>query len=267
MKEYTIAKLSKKFSSEEATKMVQILEEDIEGLFEESSQGRIDKIIKRITDNEPIQYITGVAPFYGYFFRVNKHVLIPRPETEELVYFTNEFLKKHENISPNVLDVGTGSGCIPISLSLMNKGATITSIDVSEKAINVASFNNVKMDAQVKFKCIDFLERKHWDRIAGGYDVIISNPPYIPYREQEKMSSNVLDFEPHLALFVANDDALVFYQEIFTFSKMNLNENGAIFLECNEFNAKEVVKLFSSNYKTELLQDMQGKDRVVVAYA
>lgn len=259
---YIKTQLTVPFSAEESESMTAILFEDIPDL-DSASREDIDSIISRIKHGEPIQYITGIAPFYGHFFNVNKDVLIPRPETEELVYAVEKFLKQKKWILPRIIDIGTGSGCIPITLKSLFPKADISGIDVSKKALRVALSNNSKMDTEVNFRLVNFLDEHNWNDL-GDYDVIISNPPYIPTREKELMAANVLNYEPHLALFVENEDPLIFYKKILRFAERQ-SKVGAIFLECNEFNANEVAILFSPFYTTEIVKDLQGKERIVKA--
>jgi len=213
----------------------------------------------------PIQYITGVAPFYGYFFNADKNVLIPRPETEELVYIINEYIRKRDLGYSDILEIGSGSGCIPITLNLLNPNTNIVSIDISKDALRVSRSNNEKLGSNVEFRTVDILDKGKWSELPGKFDVIVSNPPYIPVREKGLMSANVLDNEPHLALFVSDDDPLIFYNQIFEYGKLHLKEDGAIFLECNENNAQEVKSIYTEAYETEIITDMQGKDRMLVA--
>jgi len=259
---YILAKLSSKLNIELSNSVCKILFEDIPNI-DVLPRDEIDEIIRRVFNDEPVQYITGVAPFYGYFFQVDNSVLIPRPETEELVYTVEKYIK-HQNLkSPRILDIGTGSGCIPITLNKLFPDSKVTGIDVSDKAIKVAVSNNTKLESNVTFQMINFLDERDWKDL-GAFDIILSNPPYIPHSEKELMTPNVLDNEPHLALFVENDDPLIFYRKIFEFAARQ-SKDLAIFLECNEYNAKEVALLFGQTYNSEIIKDLQGKDRIVVA--
>jgi len=218
--------------------------------------------IKRLLQHEPVQYITGIAWFYKYPFYVNKDVLIPRPETEELV----EHIVK-ENIGKNIsiIDIGTGSGCIAISLKKNVSGGLVSAIDVSIDALTVAKRNATELDANIHFIQQDFLQEGLWNTL-DMYDVIVSNPPYIKYIEKEEMNNNVLQYEPHLALFVENEDALLFYRKTALFGKTHLNTNGSIWMEINETLGKETKELFEGfGYSTVLYKDLQGKDRMIKA--
>lgn len=259
---YLRDRLESKFGKDETLNLLRILEEDIPNLSE-YDKSSVDQIIDRLVSDEPVQYVTEVAPFYGYFYNVSPAVLIPRPETEELVYAIVLYIKE-KGLSPKVLDIGSGSGCIPITLDKEVESALITSIDISNEALEVARSNNTKLKAKVKFELINFLDEDSWESLEN-YDIIVSNPPYIPEKERSLMSSNVLDHEPGLALFVSNEDPLIFYRKIYEYALRYLNEGGAVFLECNEYNATEVVKMYQKSYDCELIKDMQGKERILKA--
>ncbi len=263
LKTYISTKLEKSFSKESIDSVVAILLEDIPNIASLPKE-EVDALIDRISKGEPSQYVTGVAPFYGYFFKVDKNVLIPRVETEELVYSVEKYIKKNNLEHSNVLDIGTGSGCIPITLKKLFPKLNVVGLDVSEGALSIAEENNNKLKTSVDFQNVDFLDEGKWDAL-GQFDIIISNPPYIPQNEQSLMSSNVLDHEPHVALFVENENPLLFYNEIFRFAEKQSSDKLAIFLECNEFNASEVQAVFEQDYKTQLIQDLQGKDRIIQA--
>ena len=259
---YLAKKLGAHFSEKETSQLISILIEDIPGLSE-LNESKLDEISNRLISGEPVQYVTGIAPFYGYFFEVSSAVLIPRPETEELVYCIEKFIKKNSLRSACILDVGTGSGCIPITLSMLFPAAKVQGVDVSEDALKVARSNNKKLGANVEFLVKDFLLDTAFDE-ADLPDILVSNPPYIPHHEKGLLGKNVLDHEPHLALFVENDDPLIFYRKICEFA-LSLNKPIAVFLECNEYNAQEVETLYKSDFDVELIKDLQGKDRIVKA--
>ena len=218
---------------------------------------------KRLLNHEPWQYVTGQADFYGYKFEVNQNVLIPRPETEELVSLAVDFLKKHPCAS--VLDIGTGSGVIAITLAKLFPKASIIALDVSEKAFQLAAKNAERLRTSVQFIRLNFLIEENWKQL-GQYDLIISNPPYISISEQSEMNRNVTDFEPHLALF-ADPDPLVFYKAIASFVKYTQTGCTTIMVEINERLGAEVCRAFESCGCTNVavLRDMQGKDRMVSA--
>jgi release factor glutamine methyltransferase len=223
----------------------------------------LNEAVNRLSKGEPVQYIIGEAWFMGYPFQVNSNTLIPRPETEELVEW---ILKDVSQAGLTVLEIGTGSGCIPIALKKKNPHLQISSIDISAGALAVAEKNATELNAEIKFFEFDFLKEETWNALLS-YDIIVSNPPYIKASEAVTMHQNVLLHEPHNALFVPDNNALLFYQKINTFSKAHLNIGGSIYVEINESLGKEVVDLFSeSGYQVELKKDLQGKDRMAKMY-
>ncbi len=228
-----------------------------------SQHERLSHIIERLIKNEPIQYITGQSYFYDREFSVNTDTLIPRPETEELV---DLIIKDHKEISERrleILDIGTGSGCIPIILASHLKHAVLTALDVSQEAIKVAGRNAERYNLNIKFLIEDIRAYE----APGLYDVIVSNPPYIPQTEKSLMHKNVLDHEPGLALFVSDEDPLVFYRSIADFAWIRLKNNGYLYFECNEYNAQEVYAYVEKcDFKNvHLFRDLQGKERIVRA--
>jgi release factor glutamine methyltransferase len=217
-------------------------------------------IIERTKNHEPWQYISGMSDFYGLKFYVNSNVLIPRPETEELVYNTLNAIKNIDQ--PKILDIGTGSGAIAITLQKQRQDAVITAIDISDKALEVAEKNNDLHQTKVTFKKIDFLNTDQW-HLLEKYDVIVSNPPYITEDEKRFMAPNVLQHEPHLALFVKKD-ALEFYKAILEFVHQN-KQNPLIFLEINEYYTKQLIEL-TQQYRVknvDLIKDLQNKARIL----
>ncbi len=227
----------------------------------EKKSAEIDRCIELVNINTPIQYILGETEFYGLSFCVNEDVLIPRPETEELV---DLILKSNKTEDLTLLDVGTGSGCIPISLKYNRESWNITSIDISDKALIVAQDNAVEHNTDILFVHDSILLP---EKIVGEkYDVIVSNPPYITEAEKSKMHDNVLKHEPHLALFVDNYTPLVFYKAILTYAKTHLNDKGKVYFEINEHFGSEMKRLclemgFSNIY---LRKDLSDRDRIVV---
>jgi len=251
------------FTGRELDNVCKILSEDLP--LDAYSKIQLDELLVRVNSKEPIQYITGVASFYGRFFDVDNNVLIPRAETEELVYYALKYLRKMKCENPRVIDIGTGSGCIPITIKKEFGRASVMAVDISKGALEMAKKNAKKLEANVTFELIDFLDSESiFDDQC--FDVILSNPPYIPEKESTLMSDNVLDHEPHLALFVKDHEPLVFYKKLFEFAKEHLSENGAVFMECNEYNASEVKELFAQSFDSSIIQDMQGKDRIVKAF-
>jgi len=217
--------------------------------------------IQRFKNNEPIQYIVEKTFFFDSFFKINKSVLIPRPETETLVQSAINSIKKY---APTILDIGTGSGCIALSIAAKYTDAQITAIDISSEALSIARINKEAFNIKnVNFKKIDFLDKTSHDDLIT-YDIIVSNPPYIKQDEKQLMSTSTLKYEPDIALFPPGEDYLVFYKSIFEFAKSHLNKKGVVLCEINEFSKKDLAKLlFHYNYKWEIINDFQGKPRVL----
>ena len=221
-------------------------------------------ILVELQQEKPIQYITGEAWFYGLRFEVNENTLIPRPETEELVEF---ILKETSNFqlpasSLNILDIGTGTGCIPISLKANLPQANFSAIDVSEQALEVAKRNAASNKAEINFIQANILEVLDLNQ---NFDIIVSNPPYVRNLEKQEIKKNVLDYEPHLALFVEDTDALLFYRKIAQLALENLSPNGLLFFEINQYLGKETVELLENlGFKNiELKKDIYGNDRMI----
>jgi release factor glutamine methyltransferase len=225
-----------------------------------------ESILSKLARQIPIQYLLGESHFFGLVFEVNPSVLIPRPETEELV----EWILKDENIVEKqksnqeiqVLDIGTGSGCIAISLGKNITNAQVLAFDVSEKALEIAQKNADTNNLKVNFVLQNILTTKD---LPQKYDVIVSNPPYVRMLEKKEISTNVLDNEPHLALFVENDDALIFYRKIGALAKNHLLETGALFFEINQYLAAETKQLMLDlgYVNIELKKDVYGNDRMM----
>ena len=233
----------------------------------EISEEEVEKwnvILTELQQEKPIQHITGEAWFYGLKFEVNENTLIPRPETEELVEF---ILKETSNFqlpasSLNILDIGTGTGCIPISLKANLSQANVSAIDVSEKALEVAKKNAASNKVEINFIQANILEVEDLNQ---HFDVIVSNPPYVRNLEKQEIKKNVLDYEPHLALFVEDTDALLFYRKIAQLALENLSPNGLLFFEINQYLGKETVELLENlGFKNiELKKDIYGNDRMI----
>jgi release factor glutamine methyltransferase len=221
------------------------------------------EILSQLKASKPIQYILGETDFYGRTFRVNPAVLIPRPETEELVKWVSDSVSM---ANPSILDIGTGSGCIAISLKLELPEADLVAIDISADALALAQENAALHKAAVSFIEKDVLLMQPTD-LANTFDVIVSNPPYISLSEKDSMKVNVLENEPHLALFVPNTNPLIFYERIASIAQEKLNQGGFLFVEINERFGKEVLELLEKKgFKhVELRQDLGGKDRMVKA--
>lgn len=214
----------------------------------------------------PIQYILGETEFYSLPFIVNENTLIPRPETEELVDWIIKAQKDTNAIS--ILDIGTGSGCIAIALAKHIPNAKVFAIDVSAEALKIAKKNEKLNDVTIEFVETDILNSNHLALFEAPqkFDVIVSNPPYVRNIEKEEMKANVLNHEPHLALFVENDEALVFYKAISQFAQENLNKGGKLYFEINQYLGDEMKSLMS-DYKfenIELKQDLFGNDRMII---
>ncbi|HEY9000594.1 MAG TPA: peptide chain release factor N(5)-glutamine methyltransferase [Mucilaginibacter sp.] len=230
---------------------------------------RITNILTRLATGEPIQYILGYTEFYGLTFKVNPSVLIPRPETEELVdWMIKSWQLAVGSWQPpfNILDIGTGSGCIPISLKKNLPDAQVSAIDISSEALQTAKENAELNKVNVNFIRADILNLKS-EIENPKFEIIISNPPYVTLEDKKQMHTNVTDFEPHAALFVPEDDPLIFYKAIADFASTHLEKGGLLFFEINESYGKQIIELLSSKKFTniELRKDMSGKDRMIKA--
>jgi release factor glutamine methyltransferase len=226
---------------------------------------KIENYLEKLMKHTPVQYVLNEAWFYKMKFFVNENVLIPRPETEELVEWIINDLKNTgaDSEATNIVDIGTGSGCIPVALKKELPDSNISAIEVSEKALLVAKKNAAKLNASINFFQINFLNEDAWKPLQA-YDTIVSNPPYIPFNEKEILAKNVTDFEPAIALFVENNDPFIFYKKIAEFSKAHLKPKGKIFVEVHEAYANEVKNIFeNSGYKSEIKKDIYGKERMV----
>lgn len=221
--------------------------------------------ISRLLTHEPIQYIVGRTEFYGLPFIVNSATLIPRPETEALVDLILKDLKDSKAIEDiSILDVGTGSGCIAIALAKELTAAKLSALDISEEALKVARVNAVRNKVHVHFFQQDITTPSE---VPETFDIIVSNPPYVRELEKEYMQPNVLNFEPGSALFVSNDDPLLFYRAVCTLAKNHLRANGKVFFEINEYLGKEIMSLLRNHgfRKVALYKDFRGKDRMIKA--
>jgi release factor glutamine methyltransferase len=216
----------------------------------------LDQLKKEV----PVQYLLGKTNFYGLDFEVNENVLIPRPETEELVEW---IINENSNTKKlKILDIGTGSGCIAISLAKNLPNAEVCAIDVSKKALETAKRNAVDNNVEVTFMFQDILQL---DELKYDFDIIVSNPPYVRNLEKDEIKKNVLDYEPHLALFVDDNDALVFYKKIASLAQKNLSENGQLYFEINQYLGKEMTDLLEKmNFENvELRKDIYDNDRMI----
>jgi len=226
---------------------------------------QLESVLRQLKMGKPIQYILGEASFYGLTFKVNESVLIPRPETEELVGWVIEKMAlcaAHSTL--NILDIGTGSGCIAIALKKKIPTAEVTALDISSKALITAKENAVLNEVEISFIEQDILQRS-LSFPNTPYSILISNPPYITQNEKAEMHEHVLANEPHLALFVSNEKPLIFYEAIADFAWENLELNGLLFFEINEHLGKKVINMlrYKGFNSIELRKDMQGKDRMI----
>ena len=231
--------------------------------FSESELKTWSSILEQLKKEIPIQYILGVTHFYGLEFEVNSAVLIPRPETEELVDWIIQNSKlKAQNSKLKILDIGTGSGCIGIALAKNLPNAQVFALDVSEKALDTAKKNAEKNQVQLTFIHQSILETVD---LAQEFDIIVSNPPYVRELEKLEIKKNVLDNEPHLALFVEDNDALIFYRKIAQLAQKNLNPQGQLYFEINQYLGQEMLDLLQGmGFKNSVLrQDIYGNDRMV----
>lgn len=224
---------------------------------------KLANILARLLTHEPVQYVIGETQFFGLKFKVNPSVLIPRQETEELVDWVIE-TARHSPKDKRVLDIGTGSGCIPISVKKRLPNLEVYAVDVSEAALATAKENARLNDTEIHFHFFDILEEINWKNVPE-LDVIVSNPPYITESEKHHMPTNVLDYEPHLALFTTDGDAQQFIKKITTFAKQKLQPGGWLFFETNEFHAADSQRIMEENgfVEVELRQDLNRKDRML----
>jgi release factor glutamine methyltransferase len=218
--------------------------------------------LAEIKEHKPVQYVTGKAYFHGIELEVNPYVLIPRPETEELVKWVADDHKDDQGLK--VLDIGTGSGCIILALGRLLNYAKLTAIDISGDALKTAMHNADILGIKVDFRSVDIINEAEWGKLET-FDLIVSNPPYVRESEKSQMQPNVLNYEPHTALFVPDDDPLIFYRAIARYAKSRLAEGGELYLEINENLGNDVIKLLESEGFTEIVlkKDMQGQDRMI----
>ncbi|MCB9315857.1 MAG: peptide chain release factor N(5)-glutamine methyltransferase [Lewinellaceae bacterium] len=272
--EQLIAELTPRYGAGEARSIARIVFEDV---FETRNPSNVQlnadqekrflDIRDRLISGEPLQYILGQADFFGLKFNVTPAVLIPRQETEELVAWALDWLKKNGIQSPKALDVGLGSGCIGITLQAKFRALQLFGIEKSPEALAIATENAESLlgEKPWNFVCADITDPAAWHNFPG-LDLIISNPPYIPISEKKLIPEHVLEHEPTLALFVDDADPLLFYRVVAQFALQKLNPGGALFFECNEFNATDVVALLGQmGFAVELRPDLSGADRMVMA--
>ena len=264
-----ITKLSVTYQKEEVLSFFKILCEEYlnitptklllvgEELINKEQLDMFSKVIIRLLNEEPIQYILNTTSFYGLDFICTPSALIPRPETEELV----DWILKSEKNKISIFDIGTGTGCIPISLAKNNTDYTVSALDISDAGLELAKDNAQKNEVDISFISADIFSYTSEKK----YDLIVSNPPYVRNLEKIKIQNNVLNFEPPLALFVDNDDPLVFYRAILEFAKSNLSEKGSVYFEINENLFNEMESLLASYRfsEIELKKDVFGKYRFI----
>lgn len=232
-------------------------------IIEKEKLSALESALLQLKRHVPVQYVIGEAWFLNRRFKVSPGVLIPRPETEELVNEAIRFIKN--NGKRTVLDIGTGSGCIPVTIKKELAGTDVSAVDISPEALAIAKENGLLHDAGISWVEMNFLEEAGWNSLAV-YDVIISNPPYIPDNERELLDKNVTAHEPHLALFVPDEQALIFYEKTALFGQSHLSDDGCIFMETHESFAGAVAKHFSANgYHAVIKKDLFGKERMVIA--
>lgn len=271
---YIVQSISSIYNTREATNVSNVLLEHItqltkverivkanENLTPQQFQ-QLEQFVIQLQQHKPIQQIIGYSYFLNNKFLVNEYTLIPRPETEELVQL---IINENRNRAIKILDIGTGTGSIAISLKKYLPNTTITAIDISSNALQIAKKNADNLNTEINFLQFDFLDENNWQQL-NKYDIIVSNPPYISYEEKAEMKQNVLLHEPHTALFTPNNDVLIFYKLIAQFAQQHLTTNGKIYVEINEHLASETTKVFAAKgFATNVIQDFQQKNRIVTA--
>jgi len=223
-----------------------------------------DEDLMRLEERYPLQYLLGYTWFYGRKILVNEYTLIPRPETEELVFHVLERAGSLKNAK--VIDLGTGSGCIPVTIAAERPGWNLTGVDIQKAALEIARENSEMHQVAVRWAEADLLDWSGYPILQETYDIIISNPPYIPERDRAIMEDNVLKYEPDLALF-ASGEGLIFYKEIARHAYRSLQQGGWLFLELHEDHAYEISAIFQEiekYHQLEILKDMQGKERILI---
>ena len=270
------SELEKIYGSDEANALIMILLEHYFGIdrvkmalepelrLSESEMLTLHFAVKELQKNKPVQYIIGETEFCGMRFFVEEGVLIPRPETEEMVRL---LAVGYWPLAVKILDIGTGSGCIAISLAKLLKNSVVTAVDVSEKALEVAKKNAEANNVNVRFVLDDILNPQNPELIGNQYDIIVSNPPYVCESEKKEMRANVLDYEPSSALFVSDNDPLLFYRKILEFAQKSLKPNGQVWFEINEKFGHEMQNLCLEKgfINVEIIKDFREKDRILKA--
>jgi release factor glutamine methyltransferase len=273
---HIVKELSKLYSTEEAKSIVYLIFEEIlnikkTDIFTKNVELTVEQkkelpiILKKLKQHQPVQHIIGYTWFYDMKFFVNEYVLIPRPETEELV---DLIIKENKNKKLKILDIGAGSGCIPITLKKNITNSEVWAIDISEKALEIAIKNAEINNVEIQFQKMDILNEGSWKEITLQFDIIVSNPPYVTESEKRLMEKNVLDFEPENALFVFDNNPLLFYQAISDFALQKLTKNGKLYFEINEKFGNKVKKMLEEKGFKDVVvvKDLNGKDRIVSAF-
>lgn len=272
-KSFLTKRLTEKYSAREAQNLTRIILEDAFGLaseegFHAPTMEDIEELLAQLDKGIPIQYIVGKSHFYDYILKVNPAVLIPRPETEELVYYILEYYKSTQTNPQDIFEIGTGSACITLALADKFSSSNILSIDKSNEALRVAQENLDHYGiANVALKEVDFLNTSQVELVSKPYDLIVSNPPYIPLSETKKVGVSTQKHEPELALYTSDNKGMEFYQAIASFARKNLKKGGVVFCEINEFRKQETIDCFKKETFEYIncIKDMQGKDRVLLA--
>ncbi|QJD98121.1 peptide chain release factor N(5)-glutamine methyltransferase [Mucilaginibacter robiniae] len=228
---------------------------------------QLNSILNALQTGEPLQYILGHTEFYGLSFNVNPSVLIPRPETEELVHWILETVINNKAIKQNILDIGTGSGCIAVTLKHKLKNSVVAALDISPAALQTAKQNADLNQVEINFQETNILNWKPTEITQELYTLIVSNPPYVTETDKQQMHRNVTDFEPHTALFVLETNPLLFYNAIADFASQHLTKGGYLFFEINESYGQQTVNMLTHKLfiNIELRKDMLGKDRMIKA--
>lgn len=270
--------LSSSYDIDELKSLFQIFMEDLAGysklelalskqnILTKDDLPILQSALARLVSGTPIQHIVGKAFFYGHSFHVSSDTLIPRPETEELVDRIIKDLSSSSSPCPKIIDIGTGSGCIALSIKKKYSEADMYALDISKEALLIANQNAKEMALDIHLLHADIFE---WEYIFQDmkFDVIVSNPPYIRELEKEEMESRVLDYEPHSALFVPDESPLIFYSTIAEFAHTHLTDEGTLYFEINQYLSLDLLKLLEAKgfCQTQLIQDINGADRIIIA--
>jgi len=235
-------------------------------LLNEEQLQLLNDYTNELLKHKPVQYVLNEVWFAGMKLYVDENVLIPRPETEELVEWIVKTVASRKSQVASILDIGTGSGCIPVALKKKLLSVEVHALDISEEALNVAKRNAAIQQTEINFHLLNILDKNLWRQLPK-FDIIVSNPPYVTQGEASSMQKNVLQYEPHLALFVDDEDAMKFYKAIAEFGLYHLNNNGQIFFEINEMMGKQICDLLNQYryLNIELKKDLQNKDRMIKA--